>query len=535
MRIILVFCFGFLITAGSVSAQRYIRNIYFDKRDVFDSTQQDWFWGGSLVNSLHTLTCDYVIEDELLFKEGDELIDDVLDETERNLRRTSLFTNVRMLVDSVSSDSVDVTIRLQDKWSTAGAILFGTGGGISNYGASFEEQNFAGWATQFGGAALYRTENDIGWQGSLYLSQRRLFRSEYTLLARIFANRIRTEQSLSIEKPYRTLQTPSAYFLSGINNFGDDFLYTTGTTPALLPYHIKRLNAMYSHAAGRGDRYYASLLVSVEDIHRIAPQFRQAYDNSARILFSLGSLRQDFIQRSGVNGYEIEDIPIGAWGMAVLGYTLPMNSDGERLYYVGAQAQQSELFHNENVYLWGHLEAASAFGGTVAKYTYLESAGIGHWRLSPHYVLAARFRQQTSWNWTAFRQLVLDNDAGLRGYAANALAGENRIITNVEFRVFPSLQVWFFRTSATLFYDAGTVWQQSGKIMDARVHHAAGIGLRIHNTKASGGSAILRFDLAYNFDTRSVGFVFSSDQLFSAFGKHSFKSPYIFGSAIDVE
>ncbi|MBX7153578.1 MAG: hypothetical protein K1X91_01360 [Bacteriodetes bacterium] len=533
---ILPVLFCLLLCASSASAQRYVRYVYLDKRDVFDSTQSDWFFGARLVNALHVLTRDYVIYDEVLVKEGDELNDDALDETERNLRRTGLFTRVRVYVDSVAEDSVDVTILTQDKWSTAGAVLFGSGGGTQNYGGSVEEQNLAGIGLQLGGAALYRTENDIGWQGILQLNQRRLARSEFTFAARVLANRIRTEQGVLFEVPFRTLNTRSSYFLQLVNTYGDDFLYTSGNkTPQLLPFHVKRAQAMYSRSSGGNDRYFGSALLSIEDVQRIAPQFRQAFDNTGKVLVSVSSLRQNFIQVSGVNGYEKEDIPIGAWGMAVLGYMFPMNGNGERAYYVGGMAEQSGLLWNERIYLYGHAQGASGFYESQAKYTYFEAAGIGNWRISPFFVLAARFRGQTSWNWNAYRQLVLDNDAGLRGYTTNGLAGDNRFIANLELRAFPDVNLWIFRLGGAVFYDVGAVWNQANKLSATRFHNALGIGVRIINTKASGGSAILRLDAAYNFDEQKFGLVFSSDQLFSAFGKHMFRAPQLLGTTIDNE
>lgn len=520
----------------TAKAQRYVRYVYVDKRDVFDSTQNDWFFGARIVNALHVITRDYVIYDEVLLHEGDELNDDALDETERNLRRTGLFTRVKVFVDSVAEDSVDVTILTQDKWSTAGALLFGSGGGTSNYGASVEEQNFVGTGLNLGGAALYRTENDIGWQGLLQLTQRRLARTEMNFSVRVLANRIRTEQGALFEVPFRTLQTRQSYFLQLTNTYGDDFLYSKGAAnPEQLPFRGKRAQAMYARSSGGSDRYFGSVLVSIEDVQRIAPQFRQAFDNTGRVLLSLGSLRQNFIQVSGVNGYEKEDIPIGAWGMAVMGYMFPMNTNGERVYYVGGMAEQSGLVWNERVYLFAHVQGASGFYQSAATYTYFEASGIGNWRMSPFVVLAARFRAQSAWNWNAFRQLVLDNDAGLRGYTTNGLSGDNRFIANIELRAFPDVNLWIFRLGGALFYDVGAVWNQSKQLTNTRFHNALGAGVRIINTKASGGSAILRMDVAYNFDDKKIGLVFSSDQLFSAFGKHVFRIPQLFGTAIDAE
>jgi hypothetical protein len=74
--------------------------------------------------------------------------------------------------------------------------------------------------------------------------------------------------------------------------------------------------------------------------------------------------------------------------------------------------------------------------------------------------------------------------------------------------------------------------EQFGRV---RFHHAIGIGIRVHNFKWQQDGGILRLDLAYNLDTRRIGIVFSSNQLFSAVRSHQVQLPTLYGSAIDAE
>ena len=93
----------------------------------------EWFFGANLMNSLHVLTKSYLIEDELLFKTGDPIDEDLIDETERNLRETGLFTNVDIILEPRDDYDYDVYVITQDKWSSDPNILFGTGGKQTNY------------------------------------------------------------------------------------------------------------------------------------------------------------------------------------------------------------------------------------------------------------------------------------------------------------------------------------------------------------------------------------------------------------------
>ena len=520
-------------------AQPVIGAIWLDQREVFDSTTSDeWFFAAPLLNALHTNTRDWVITDELLVSTGERLDTVLLYESERNLRRTGLFSHVTIRVDTIAPDTVEVTIHTQDFWSTSGAVLVGSGGGAATLGAEVEEFNLAGTGSRFGVEMLYRTENQIGWQGAVALTWRRALRSEVNVSGTLFANRYRTLQQLALLEPYRTLRTPLAWSVGGVNSFGSDFYYRRGTGRyELLPFHLRRASGWISIGTTdqNEDRLFATLLLSVENVRRIAPEFRQAGDNSARALLSLGSLRQRFRRISGLDGFLVEDLAVGAWGAATIGYFLPMNADGERLFYIGGEAEQSGFLADDRAYLFGRISAGSGFQRGQARYTAIESYGLGHWRLSTASLLVARFWQQTVWNWNAFRQLVLDNDIGLRSYAVNQLVGDNRFLYNVEFRALPPWRLWIFGISGVAFLDGGTVWMQGAAFSHARFHHAVGIGIRLHNLKWQEEGGILRLDIAYNLDTQRIGIVFSSNQLFSAVRSHQFQLPTIYGSTIDTE
>lgn len=517
-------------------SQPYIRSITIDRRDVFDERHQDWFFGADWANAIHTMTKEYYVEDELLFEEGDELDTVSIMETERILRKTGLFSVVRATIDSVSEDSVDITLLTQDRWSFRPAVLFGTGGGASTLGAKIEEGNVAGTGTDALVAGQYRTENDIGWEGTASVGQRRMFRSEIGLYGSILANRIKTDQALTFIKQFRTMATPTSWSVALQNSFGSDFIYDRGVATSLAPFHVQRAAAWHAWGYGERDRLFVTVYGSVESIQRASPLYRQAFDNTGRILVAFSSIRQEYQRSVGLNGFETEDVQArGAYGSAIMGRIFSLGNDGETMWYIGGMAEQSG-YVGKNIYLFGHIGAGSGFGEGQAKYTALEVSGVGHARLGSAIVLAARFRQNTAWNWSAFRQLILDNEAGLRGYPVNQLVGDNRFVANFETRFFPGWKWWAFGFSGAAFYDMGTVWNQGNALTQVRFHHSIGLGIRIHNLKSSGADAIFRFDFAYNLDeNRFAGLVFSTNQLFSAFGNHAYKVPDMFGREIDLQ
>ena len=522
-----------LILNSYCYSQITIKDIYIDRRDVFDSTDADWFFAAPVINSFHTLTKQYVIEDELLFKSGDELNLDFVYETERNLRNTGLFSNVDIQFDSAGYNSYDIWVITQDRWSTMPEILFGTGGKEHAFGLGLKEKNFLGTGSKIQLDLLYRSENKTGWQITDTIALRRFLRSDYSIEFSIFANKHKTAQNLQIYDPFLNISDKSSYGISLKNEFGNDFSYYDDKTN-LLPIHERRLKLWYSYAWKRKDRVFMTVMSEFDDVKRIIPEYRRAYDNTAKLFVAFSSLSESYIETDKLNTFNIEDLPIGGWGTTILGKTFAMNSDGEALYYIGGRGETSWLYGN--LYLFGQLTGASSFTNNHGKFTYQEFLGLGFYRITKDILLTGRFCQQTVWNWNAYRQLVLDNDAGLRGYTANRLSGDNRIVGNIELRTFPNINLWILRFGPTLFFDVGTVWNKGIDIDKTRWHSSIGAGLRIFNMKSEGKSGVIRIDVAYNFDERKFAeIILTSDQLFSVFKQHIFNLPEVFGMEFDYE
>ncbi len=533
MKLLLILASILFVNYSLISNEIRVGEIYIERNNVFEKNDIDWFFASDFLNKLHWKTNLYLIEDEILFNTDDLIDEEYLLETERNLRSTELFTSVRIFLDSVKYNSYNVTIVTKDRWSLYPALLYGTGGGNSNYGARLEEFNLFGIGTKLSLEGLYRTENEIGIQGTVKLSNKRLFRTEISLESEITANKYRTDQKIKLFQPYRTLDTKTSFGIDFLNSFGDNFLYTNENDFKLMPYLERNGSIFFSKAWSRKDRVFATAYLSASDVNRGALEYEQAFDNTLKLLFQFSSVSQDFYSVKKLNAYYDEDMTVGGYGSATIGRMFDLRRGGG-FYYVAGQGERS--YYKNNLYLFGQLTGASGFIQSNGIFTYQEFTGTGFYKFNDNIVLATRIRQQTVWNWFALRQLVLDNETGLRGYDANKRIGDNRIIANVEMRFFPDLRFWLFGLSGVAFYDVGTVWNQDQKLHQSQFYNSVGAGIRFHFTKSSNPDHTLRIDFAYNLNENKFGgIVFSSKQLFSAFGNHNFKLPEFFGSEFDYE
>ncbi len=540
----ILFLSSFLIITAmnDIHATDRIGNIYLEKRDVFDTTKYQFKFVEQIANFLHIQTCDYVIEDELLFAPGDDYNDDLIYETERNLRNLGIFSQVKIEFDSVNSVTSDIIVNTQDNWSTRLSALFGSGGRENTYGARVEEINLIGTNTKFKIEGLYRTENNIQWQGQGLLENRRLFRTPIGAKFSIFSNKYRTEQAAAVYKEFGSLSSKFAFSLSAINKFGNEFIYKHGENikdENLQMYSNEQFVSLYLSRAWRNiDRVFVSTLFEYHKVDREFDEYRRAYDNMGRFLIAFSSAAEDYVPMTGVNGYTVEDVPIGGWGSAILGRVFPMGNGGTNpMYYVAGQAERSYLSDKQDLYLFGQISASTCFSESTPANTYQEFLGLGFYKLSPKMILAGRFRQQNVWNWqNNYRQLLLDNENGIRGYRLNELRGDNRIYSNIELRWMPNIPFWFFNFGMNAFYDCGSVWNRNTALAKTQWHHSLGLGLRFYNDKGGDNASCFRIDFAYNFDEKKIAeIVFSTNQFFSAFGLHTFEAPRLFGTDNDLD
>ncbi len=530
--------FSLILSIYSISLfsqELQIKNIYIDNQRVFEPDDKDWFFGAQFMNFFHKTTHKYVIKDELLFYPNSTTDEDYIYETERNLRQTDLFSSVKIEFDSLGYNTYDAYIITKDRWSLYPSIPFGTGGGEYVYGAKIDEYNLFGTGTYLKLEALHRSENNIGWQGQVQIRNKRIFRTPFLFDFMLTSHQYKTIQNLSLYKPYINLDTRYSYGVIALNGFGSNFVYTPDSNMNIVPYQEQNIKAFFSKSWFRNDRIFANFAIEVNNSDRSSDKLRLAYDNSGKFLLMFSSVSQKFYPIKNINYYHTEDMPIGGYGSATLGKIFPIESkNGDNLYYVGGQGEIS--YYKDNLYLFGQLTGASGFWHSQGQYTYQEFLGLGFLRFSNSLLLAARFNQQTVWNWTAYRQLLLDNTRGLRGYELNRLAGDNRIISNIELRYFPDIPIWVINLSGVLFADIGTVWNQDKKIFDTQFYSSVGAGIRLHFTKSANPSQTIRIDFAYNtYDKKFGGIIISTKQLFSAFGNHDYKLPEVFGTTNDIE
>ncbi|MCL1677336.1 BamA/TamA family outer membrane protein [Elizabethkingia meningoseptica] len=139
--------------------KKYIRNILIETIDPFGYGSKDnkekSKWYDWLADHLHPTTRNSIVDNYLLFKEGEEYNAQKLYESERLLRRMPFINRVNISVsDSYSGkDSIDVVVKVLDSWSLKPRISYSG----SKIGLGVTDENVLGLGHTFD--LLYRNDS----------------------------------------------------------------------------------------------------------------------------------------------------------------------------------------------------------------------------------------------------------------------------------------------------------------------------------------------------------------------------------------
>ncbi len=522
----------FLFQANdSFSSEIYVRNVYLERHNIAENDSNSL---ARFMNNFHFKTRPFVIKSELLFEEESTNDYLLIEETERNLRKLGIFTDAEIELDSIGFDQYNAYVTTKDSWTTFPMPVYNTGGGFDNYGLDLDEFNFLGTGTRLKFKGIYRKESNIGWEGAFVLFNSRLPFTDLQDSIAIISNKNRTSQQAILQIPYRTLSSPLSVGVKFANYYGKDFLFRNSTDYELINSDFTSLDLWYSRAWFEQDRLFITAIASLNKANRESDEYRQAYDNSSYFMMNFSSISQDFDYIKNVNSPIGEDLIYGGYGSASIGKIFPITNEGDNLYYISAAAEKS--FYTDDFYLYLMASGASGFNNYVKpKYTYQNAQANYYYKISKNFLLTGRVYEEAVWNWEGWRQLLIDSENGLRGYALNEFQGDNRMFINTELRYFINYELLYFRSSIVGFFDIGSVWGQNKKIYESQFYNSAGLGIRFHFVKSRNSEHLFRFDFPYNFHTKQFGIVFTTKQFFSSFKNHQFSIPDLFGRKNDID
>jgi hypothetical protein len=485
-----------------------IGTIRVDPQNIFDLSdprENNAFF--VLANRIHVPTRPEVIERALLFKPGDRVSRQVIDETERVLRANRSVYDVQIRPVAWRDGIVDVEVVTRDTWTLDLTARYSRSGGKNTAGIGLVEYNFLGTGWQVGVSQTSEVDRD-GTQFLLHYGQAL---DGWTALhyeeGRYSDGGRRTA---SVTRPFYALDTRWAAGASWDDWDRTDSIYNAGDEVAQYRHRSQAAEAFGGWSPGLVAGWTHRLSAGVtmkddaygEEPGTVAP-VPLPVDHKVRGPF----LRYEVIEdryvklknRDLIAKPEFFDMGLSAT-FQLTRASEPWGSSRSAWLYSASAGRGFAL-------PWGHdllasVKAQRQFASTGNP---LSQAGFSLRYYAPQGSRAAFFAalsgDRLGDGGGAPDQLLLGGDNGLRGYPLRYQSGERRALFTLEQRYYTDWYLFrLMRVGGAVFYDVGRAWgganqnaENGGWLSDA------GFGLRLAFDRAAFGN-VLHFDVAFPLD-----------------------------------
>jgi outer membrane protein assembly factor BamA len=467
-----------------------------------------------LADRLHRETRRTVIEQFLLFHEGEVFSAAALEETERNLRALGFLKSASVVASPPHDGVVDVTVVTQDAWSISPETQAGSKGGTNTFGATLEDSNLfgfgkamsLGWSRGVDRNSLGLTYNDPAFFAPYWRAQ-----LGYALTSDGYDRRV------TVGRPFYSFTTPWATHFAYANVRQTDRLYTSGVVTSRFEHMHRLLIASYGIArnpnADQAQRFTTGLRFVDDDYEALngstpsARAFRYVffrYDTAVNRFMKLNFVNKDL---------RYEDFDLGrqlsveaAVSPKFLG--APATTGFVRLGAANGRPLSDEGFALVAGHVSGRLDRGirNAIASVSASYVHRE--------LGDHpRAFVARAVANRGWRTDANVQFFADGVTGLRGYNLHVFSGSRSAVVNLEQRLYLGREILQLASPGIVaFFDAGSASDRG-----FAVKSDAGIGVRIGLPRSPRN--LLRIDLAFPLQRDPLGrkkpmLSFSSGQAF---------------------
>ena len=491
--------FAELQAAGAVIGDvRIVNDNIFD----LDNPDEDNFLF-RLANKLHIRTRPSVIRRTLLFKSGDVLSAQKVEESERLLLANNYIYSADIRPVGWHDGIVDIEVRSRDTWTIQPGFHFSRSGGSNSTGLSLEENNIAGTGIAIG----YAQSSDVDRNGTEFsVAQRHAFGGWTDIELKIADYSDGERQSFRLERPFYALDTRWAAGASGLHDERTDSIYQNG-----------EVVGQYRHRQDTGEVYggwsnglidgwthrYSVGLAYQKDEYALDPDLIQPSivppDQTLVSPFLRYEVVQDNYERV-TNRDKIQRPEFFALGFASkvqVGRALTGLGSNRDLWLYSAKVSDGVQVPAGNDLL-GSVSYSGQYGDGRAERQRL-SGGLRYYvPQGRRSLFFAAISGDVVRNPLPEDLLLLGGDNGMRGYPLRYQSGEHRAIFTVEERMYTD---WYpfrlFRVGGAVFYDVGRAW---GGPFQNPVNpgwlNDVGFGLRILSDRSAFGN-VLHVDVAF--------------------------------------
>lgn len=459
-----------------------------------DSTVQPRSFVQKTGNALHSRTRRRIIQNYLLFSEGDEIDPLLLSESERLLRASRFVRDVRITFndDPVDSCITDVTVTALDWWTLAITHTVTT----ANYRTRFTGYNMFGMGHRFSNRFDYDYRKPLeewpDWQSSYLVPNiANTFLSGELFYA---AKSNESVKGFRLDRPFFSPVTRQAGGISYENRMYEDSLMLSGSyyepyrftsgTWSLWTGHAFLLRRGKT-AEEQSTRLVVSLAYTRSRYPKLSVQSQEAADRFQPLDLSLAGIgisnRKYFTDRYIYRFGEKEDVPTGRIFRIIEGHEI--RGDTSRFYIrfgLGAAGYTSgKGYTSLNIDYGTFLYEGDITEGvfSIRWYSFSPLIGGGRWKAR----IFGDFSFLNGINRRPGDLLRLNDDRSIPGYRNTTPYGTQRLQANISAVIFNPFDLIGFRISPVIFAGGAMVGDGNTPLLRGKVYKGIGLGVAVTN------------------------------------------------------
>lgn len=477
---------------------KIIRNINIITLDPFgysevDTTITPKKYIAKLGNKAHIKSKELTIKNLLLYRKNKPLDSLLIKESERLIRGQRYIRSVQttLKLSAPKSDSVDVSIRVLDSWTTIPKLEVSN----SKFDFDLNERNFVGTGHQFENSFKKRISDGKTAYSTRYTIPNILNTYIKTTLNYQIDLENNYGKSFNIERPFFS---PYAKWSAGIyldQQFKSDTLpdrnmvysrqnfkyntqdYWLGNAILIFKGNSEndRTTNLISTARFLKINYLESPDVAYDSIHY--------FSNENFYLMGIGISSRQYVEDKYIFNYKIiEDVPVGkAFGITG-GY---QTKNSNKRLYTGARVSSGKYYN------WGYLSSNLEYG------TFFNHSKIEQSTFSFQTNYFTHLFEISNWKFRQFikTQIIIGNDRqasnadrltlnegmGISGFSTTTLLGTKKLLISFQTQSYSPYSIWGFRFNPYINCSLGMLGDAKSGFNSSKIYSQFGAGIIIKN------------------------------------------------------
>lgn len=452
---------------------------------------------------------------ELLFKEGDTFNQNLIDETERNLRKLSFISKatITAVVDSLKQE-VSITVEVQEKWSLIPTFSSYGGAGDITVGAKLSEENLLGMGKSSQIEYQYNTFKKS------YLSagfkDPRFFGSHVVLQLSGGVGNDGFNLSSGISYPFYSIGTSWCWDVGSSFQKDTIRLFENGEITNQYTSEITEYRGALTRAFHYDDTIYAMGFACEYNETKFLGSTGLAAgtipSNRRRILvvpnFSVKTpkyVKEKFFDSLVAD----EDIELGTFSSLTWQISATALGSDSNFNVIRLELHHKYNFSKKYLFIVSAIE--NRFEGVGLTNVNASIEVKSYIRVAETNTFVGRLLLDALLKNENNAQLTLGSDSSLRGYTAKRFTGQKRLAVSLEDR-FLAFTTKYINTGIVVFSDYGNVWKEDEAINLKELNPSVGIGFRFNSDEFS--FPIARIDFGYGITQKTLAISFGAYQYF---------------------